>query len=703
MKHYDKKKHETAAAIKRLIEQKNLNSGRLSEFKVLGPTGKICSDAIIPAKEGPVPAILPIDPSQKMRPAIIPIDSHGFPVDDEDADLYLEAKAYLEEYDTDFYGLPDAVTPVSGTPFKTGSAPIGVVPAHTKNSFFVQNGQLYYKEEQGMQPVKVANFYLSIDSEMFCFSKADLNGDRESYSVYCMIVYIGLEKYKVKITSDELESCSWNAKSHGKGFIYKKNLFLNYIEGKISASDYPVSFRYADNGWSKTEYGQLVYLTNWGVIGHPEMTISSDSKHKFLYDDHVSPKDCALMLDTALSVTHDGFVPSILLLETFLGSLNSLFELAGFPNKKGMFVIGPTQSCKTTLALLLCKILDRDNIASPDLSFSSTLGGIEEKLAEVSDATVILDDLSPKVEKSEECKMLAKLEAATRAIGDRVSKKRMSFYSRSKEAAVGYPIKSSLIITGEMISGAQSSLARLVQVHLNRSDIDFNILTFLQQHPLWISTLIFHFIDYISQKPEATVEHIRYYVPRCRSQMHGKFNNSRFGEYLAVYMTVIDLISSFLQSIGLAELAQKLSTQLSVNAEKVLIENDTAILELTPEALLIEALRTAIDTSELQVNKISSAAIANTKSAYLKDDCLAIYPETLLRIVTSYAEQHGKAFPNRSSKGLSQLLAASGFITPTKEGTGVRYTNKITGFMVPTNLRFYILNLSKLNLELTVE
>ena len=172
---------------------------------------------------------------------------------------------------------------------------------------------------------------------------------------------------------------------------------------------------------------------------------------------------------------------------------------------------------------------------------------------------------------------------------------------------------------------------------------------------------------------------------------------------MAVYMTVIDLISAFLQSIGLAELAQRLSTQLSINVEKVLIENDTAILELTPEALLIEALRTAIDTGELQVSKISSAAIASTKSAYLKDAGLAVYPETLLRIVTSYAEQHGKVFANRSAKGLSQLLAASGFITPTKEGTGVRYTHKITGFMVPTNLRFYILNLSKLKIELPIE
>lgn len=702
MEQNDKKKHETLAAIKRLIEQKNLISGRLPEFKVLGPNGEIYSDAISPAEEGPVPAILPVDPTQKMRPAIIPIDSHGFSVDDEDVDLYLEAKAYLEEYDTDFYGLPDAVTPVSGTPFKTGSAPIGVVPAHTKNSFFVQNGQLYYKEEQGMQPVKVANFYLSIDSEMFCFSKADLNGDRESYSVYCMIIYIGLEKYKVKITSDELESCSWNAASHGKGFVYKKSLFLSYIEERISASDYPVSVRYADNGWIKTESGELVYLTSWGVIGYPKLNISSDSKHKFLHDEHVSPRDCALMLDTALSVTHDGVVPSILLLETFLGSLNSLFELAGYPNKKGVFVIGPTQSCKTTLALLLCKILDRDNIASPELSFSSTPGGIEEKLAEISDATVILDDLSPKIDKAEESKILSKLETATRAVGDRVSKKRMSFCSRNKEA-VSYPIKSSLIITGEMISGAQSSLARLVQVHLNRSDIDFNILTFLQQHPLWISTLIFHFIHYISQKPEATVEHIRYCVPLYRGQMHGKFHNSRFGEYLAVYMTVIDLISAFLQSIGLAELALRMSAQLSMNAEKVLLENDIAVLELTPEALLIEALRTAIDTGELQVSKISSAAIANTKCAYLKDAGLAVYPETLLRIVTSYAEQHGKGFANRSSKGLSQLLAASGFITPTKEGTGVRYTHKITGFMAPTNLRFYILNLSKLNIELPIE
>jgi len=373
--------------------------------------------------------------------------------------------------------------------------------------------------------------------------------------------------------------------------------------------------------------------------------------------------------------------------------MNTLFETAGFPNKKAVFIVGPTQSKKTTLALLFTKIYDRNNLATPHLSFSSTACGIEEQLAQICDASIVLDDLAPKQTRHEMNIMFAKLEQVVRAVGDRVPKHRMTRFA-SDTQEVYLPVKSSVIITGELLEGMQSSLARLVQLELDKTDVNIENLTLCQQRPLVVPTFVYYFIKYLTQNSDGVINYITETVSKKRTTYTGTFKTPRFDEYLAIYETVIEILCSYLQRIpNMNQQSIRTFKDFAYNTvQKVLTQNDESIQMQSVATTICTALQDAVVTGKIPLYHPSSDDNYSLKKIIITDESYIIYPSTLIDFLREYYRERDLAFYYQSTKSLTPLLESAKIIESRMEGMTKRYTFKINNIIKGSSSRFYFLS-----------
>lgn len=564
--------------------------------------------------------------------------------------------------------------------------------------FTFKNGNLYYvyyDHENKMQEYIVSNFKLEIMKQLIIFGRENDQGKRETYSIYTINVKTANETFQIKIRDSQIEKVTWisshtHAKAHIKPDHEKK--VREYINTMIEKENYPHLYHYESNGWTQLFNGEFVYLTDKGAIGS-NFPVTGNEKYSFIYDKNMSESNAILDYINMLQITTDHMVPGILMLETLLGCLNSLFERAGYPNKKGLFIIGQTQSMKTTLALMFTKVYNRDDLSSPTLSFSSTACGIEEKLSEVSDAAIVLDDLAPKLNKTEMSALLSKLEQVIRAIGDRVVKHRMTAYS-TETKDISFPVKSSVIITGEMIDGMQSSLARLIQLELKRSDINLDLLTQYQQTPNIVSTALFHFIKYITTNVPGIISYIGQSVKEKRSNYNNLFFTPRFQEYKAVYETVIDIFMEYIAQLSVIDSisVNNLKNEFYYIVDSVLIKNDENLKTETIPERIAEAVKSSVTTGEISLYYPDDPNGFTRNGILVLDDYYVIYPDTLLRVLKTYFKNKDLTFYCNSVKSLSTLLDGAHFIMSKMEGNKKRFTHKLSKQIGTSTTRYYYLH-----------
>ncbi|MFW6680338.1 hypothetical protein ACOAOT_22220 [Lacrimispora sp. AGF001] len=584
------------------------------------------------------------------------------------------------------------------TDINTNAVFITRKPKSNSPYFIFENENLYYiyyDENNIMDKSIIANFSLEIIQQLIVYGKANTQGNRNTHSIYKINIQTTKGTFSASIEDSLLEKLTWITKgSHAKAQIEQGcgAKVRQYLQKLITKENYPKLYHYETNGWTRLDNGQLVYLTDKGAIGF-DIPITGSSKNLFLYDKDMIEADAVLKYVNMLKITNNHTVPCILMLETLLGCMNTLFELAGYPNKKGIFILGQTQSMKTTLALMFTKVYDRNDLSSPTLSFSSTACGIEEKLSEISDAAIILDDLAPKLNKAEMSTLLNKLEQVIRAVGDRVVKHRMTAYSPdTKDAA--YPVKSSVIITGEMLDGMQSSLARLIQLDLKRSDINTDLLTRYQQSPYIVSTALYHFINYITPNVQEVISYINITVTEKRDKYNNLYYTPRFQEYKAIYETVIDIFIDYISNLSIMDrnLMNNIKDEMYNIVHSVLLLNDENLKTETIPERIMEAIKNAVITGELCRYYPDNLNGFTQNGILILEDYYIIYPDTLLRILKTYFRNKDQNFYCNSIKGLSNILDGAHFILSKLEGEKKRFTHKLNKQICSSTTRYYYLH-----------
>jgi len=143
-----------------------------------------------------------------------------------------------------------------------------------------------------------------------------------------------------------------------------------------------------------------------------------------------------------------------------------------------IFLHGITGAGKSAVTAIPLAFFGDFTARSFPANFSDTDNDMEMKAFQVKDGVFVVDDFKPSVNQSESAKLHTKAERFIRNTGNQAGRGRRGSDMQSRAAPYN---RSMTFITGEDLPKGQSLLGRLLVLELTRADVDFSILTELQQ------------------------------------------------------------------------------------------------------------------------------------------------------------------------------------------------------------------------------
>lgn len=449
--------------------------------------------------------------------------------------------------------------------------------------------------------------------------------------------------FQARVQFSDVEDPKWIKKfSQGEAFVFpEKNTrrdFFYYIHDIIRQSSVPEIWTYESTGWRKLRDGRYYYIDSNGAVGHQEFPVRCREDLCILQPEWMGKKeDYVMEAVNMIGICNNKKVSTLLFLFHHIGLLTTLFESANFPVRFVVGCIGVSNSRKTSLATLMSQLFNRSTI-KPEVTYSSTEGGLEMAISKYGDAILLIDDLMPGANKQKQNILQSKLEMVLRAYGDRVAKRRMTMFCKTAEKAY-FPVKGCCLMTGEQIAGAYSSMSRIVVLSQTRQSVDLEKLTYHQARPHILALYSYDFLCFVTENYEKIISFIEEKGVVLRNKQ--AFKVPRFSEAYAVFIVAAEIVCRYLQQtkrfseIEIRSL-QKLFEETVVS---VLCENERRLLEQDMTVIILSALREkmVVGTGGF----VEKTAYTGNPEAILYDDkYIYVKLETLYLSVKEYINKY---------------------------------------------------------------
>lgn len=509
-------------------------------------------------------------------------------------------------------------------------------------------------------------------------------------TIFKYVFYVEKAKKWVNVVVDamKLDSIKW-LKEALQGLVYMEpdeiEKFKITLIKAIETASVPRYSCFASNGWYQID-GKLCYVLSEGVVGNKSFPARGLEDYKFpplLSNNRAAVYRNVLGMQNICRTVE---YMTILILYTQASFLSTLYELAGFPLKFIIALVGETNSRKTTLAMMLGKIFNR-NIQNPDASFLATLGGIRELVYKHADQVLIVDDIRPGVTPAKNREQSEKVEELAVLYGDRVSKKYMKSYQAERKT----PIRGGCIITGEYIDGSESSYARRIQLNLDRLDVHNEVLLKYQQNDIW-PTYIYEMLDYVSENSSTIIEKIRRTILELR--ITAGFKIGRRNEQYSQLCAMAQIMTDYGLYCGAITIEEKrdLDAIMSRHIALVLSWNEQENNILSPAMLMVKALTEELNTC----NEVFSDCFGkNSARIYQDEKFYYISIVKLIEITTAYCRKVNQPMIVLGEKAVAKILDNEALILTKQENGGVRRSHKLPGF--PSGSRYLYINKQKVN------
>lgn len=445
-------------------------------------------------------------------------------------------------------------------------------------------------------------------------------------------------------------------------------------------------------GWTETENG-LCYVTQRGCIGNTFLSIRSVRGQDF----GIISNNSGQLLEylRMMDLTPRNPATVIIVLNTVLGFLHFLFKKCGIPIKFLLFLYGKRGTMKTSLALTMTQISNKKTAEYP---LTSTGAGLEAGFGIYKNAIMLADDLKPSQNIYEQRALHSNLELLVRCYGDGTGRKRNYDFQSSDVQVRQYEAEGGLIVTGEYVTGVESSLSRCLLLPLNEFDVDTNLLTEIQADERCLARFMLGFLDYVTKSQCQILTMISQNCKEYRNKMLNikGLSNPRYAEYYAQLLMASDILIKYgldMQQIDFKH-AEMLKQRFEGAIMTVICDNNRKLVEESPLVQLCTAIVSAIESEEYFIADVT-AIPGDIKRTILEDSTNYYIPQPLIKSMKDcYDKDNGCSCSTMStSKALSKLLADGGIISPIREGNDIRYAKKLTGH---GNIRYMILNKAKL-------
>ena len=569
-----------------------------------------------------------------------------------------------------------------------------------KSLFLYQKDKLIYVK--GDESATVANFFIEIAEEQEVIHE---QVDEENNviavtteTLWKLCLHVGMESYTGLVENEKLFTFSSyvNKMSRSRAILESGSLLRRCVGLQISAGKFETKIFYATPGW-KCHQGRLLFVTDRGVVGHPEMQLSAQTKYRILSDDRITSQ-----MDFWKFFKMRQIIPNkpenAIALQYFglLGTLTKIYQQAGFPVKFAMAVVGKTNAKKTSCATIFTKLYNRKPGMNPDINFTSTEVAIYEAMEQCADSVLIVDDLVPAEDSGHMKAQMKKVEAIVRAYGDRVPRKRSKAYAKTAGIPEYSAINNCCLMTGEVWGGCKSSQSRVIRLNFEEGDVDNNKLLHYQLNLKNYTVVITDFLGYVTENMEAVMQIIQRKVleARGRNPQEVGLCTPRLNEDLGIFEALGTIFWQYASRRGFVSVEQagQILHEDMQAISYLLCKNDDNLQSLSPAVLLIRALREAVDRGATEIINLemleSVENVVDSEGVLEDENFLYIRSEILWQIAHEYTKRRGIYFPYKTGKELIQLLKNDDLIVCKKEGNSTRSSFKLKIGQRQSNKRY---------------
>lgn len=365
--------------------------------------------------------------------------------------------------------------------------------------------------------VCIADFRVEVDKVKIYL---DIDGNECSRG-YCVRYYtdkfIGcdeissehLEKYDYSAYSPEL-LLSPVVKSAAKEVAY-------YIYSEAKKAPTESIIRFERLGWHRKADGTYYYCAGDTVISadmSTDIAIAPALSNKFRLEIDDSLEE-ATAADRALChASIDGEYSSVIFATGILGLIRQLILDADIKPPSIIYLVGNSQSRKTSLSKLCCLMYNRSRLQSDSNTGISRISSSEAKTEaltdEYKDAAYIVDDLYATPDSKVKRENERRLRNVIRNYADNSPRQTMHG---------GYQNSAQILVTGEYLLNTKTDVGRCFVIKVNRQ-INSAALAKYQNQPLVLSTAYFYFIKWLCTHYDETVEKLRQGFAQMRRETY---------------------------------------------------------------------------------------------------------------------------------------------------------------------------------------
>lgn len=434
-------------------------------------------------------------------------------------------------------------------------------------------------------------------------------------------------------------------------------------------------------GWNRLPDGQWVYCAGRDLIGCDkgyQLTVEESLQRQFKLE--VEDYECDVLNVCTRFLSMQCPSVTILILASVVACLRSLFIEAGVIPHFVVYIYGTTGTFKTTIAKYFSRLYgNQSTMGGLFGELESTNYALEEKISQVQDACVVIDDIAP-CQKNRNTK--EKKERAASLIRKATSEIGMRKGEGGQVVVKRYDVL--LNFTAEDLLGTTSTVNRTVLLSTDNYPITAKILKLMQKNPDFSVLLQRKIITWATENSEMIVKKIQKKFKKYRNTM--KLNSNaksmnRIHESFCILHVAWDLLKCCSKYEG-NENFSLLGEGVAKDVEKVLLDEIQIIKKMEFQMQPMNPLKKLCDIVEANELRIASnrtdyellctmrqenevCGVWHKNALYLRDDCMLEYMQSKHGVMISkhdfrkLLEQEGILIKDKSGSKRKKLCGRS--------------------------------------------
>lgn len=438
---------------------------------------------------------------------------------------------------------------------------------------------------------------------------------------------------------------------------------LRYAISEVGAMSAKKKTLYVHTGWRRID-GKDYFLHAGGAIGNDGVSVQLEGKLGAY--DMSAPKEIgwkeACEKSLKLLTVMDRRAGIALLGMMYLAPLCSLLEEAGIAPRFALYLLGATQTRKTTAALLAMSHFGKFNAQDKiPASFTDTANSIQRSAFLLKDMPILVDDYFPVGSVQARRKMEETAQSLSRSFGNGGSRGRLN---TDMTLRATYPPRGVAIMTGEDLPDIkESGLGRFLIVNFGKGSVPVTpALTQLQEDAQegYLRKAMRGYVQFVGGGDEKKTDALKKMYYELRTKTAERVSEAGYRSIEAVsHLTVgIAMMCSYFVWAGAMTQEEQVKLIDEANEDLIGLAGSQAkeISEQKPTAQFLRIVGELLQSARFKCLSLDETSNSINVLGYMDPYTYYFFPETVYQAVSKFCSDQGSVFPVSLMQLRKQLI-----------------------------------------------